>query len=86
MNTTDLVALIVAASLGWFIILFSIIWFFLKRLEKKRSDEVREKFKGQKIVRVCTNVQFMGQTSGAFGMVRGNGVLVLTPDELYFQL
>lgn len=87
MNTTTLVALIVGLSLAFAVLLTSGILFFIKKVQKKREEEVRTAFKGKRILRMCPNAVFVGQTShSAFGAVRGNGVLVLTEDELFFQM
>lgn len=87
MNTTSLVALIVGASLVFAMLLTSAILFFIKKVQKTREEEVRKAFKGKRILKMCPNAVFVGQSSGsAFGAVRGNGVLVLTEDELFFQM
>ncbi|NPE09015.1 MAG: hypothetical protein GNW80_12095 [Asgard group archaeon] len=53
---------------------------------KKRSNEILEKLEGRETIRVSKGANFFGQESLKLRQVRGNGVLVLTPDELYFEM
>ena len=56
-----------------------------KRFESRLND-VMENFKDEHVIRVFGRANFFGQESLGVGQVRGNGVLVLTDTELYFEL
>ncbi len=86
MNQTTIAALIAGGSILFAILLTSAILFVLKNVQKKREEEVRKKFKGKRILKLLPNASFIGQSSGAFGAVKGSGVLALTDEELYFEL
>ncbi|MFH1062197.1 MAG: hypothetical protein V1747_04835 [Candidatus Omnitrophota bacterium] len=58
----------------------------VKKLEKKRAEEVLLKFKDKKIYGISSSANFFGQESLGMAQVRGNGVLVLTENELFFQM
>ncbi|MBK5113076.1 MAG: hypothetical protein KGD59_07930 [Candidatus Heimdallarchaeota archaeon] len=52
----------------------------------KRSRSILEKFEEKNIIRYSNGANFFGQESLKLKQVRGNGVLVLTPKELYFEM
>lgn len=58
--------------------------FWLKSVLKKRREEVARRFRRIKIIRQHNFAQFYGLESRGHAQARGNGVLVLTADELYF--
>ncbi len=60
--------------------------FGLKELEKRRIDEVMEKFKDKKIYAQNSKSNFFGQESLGVAQIRGNGVLVLAEGVLYFKM
>ena len=45
-----------------------------------------EKFKDEKVLGAFGSENFFGQESLGLGQIRGNGVLVLTEKELYFEM
>ena len=53
---------------------------------KKRSKNILAKFEGRDIIRRSVGSNFFGQESLKLRQVRGNGVLILTPRELYFEM
>jgi hypothetical protein len=53
---------------------------------KKRSNEILDKFQNQDKIRTFVGANFFGQESLKLKQVRGNGVLVLTKTELYFEM
>ena len=53
---------------------------------KKRINEIMEKFKDKKVLGAYGNAMFFGQESRGITQIRGNGVLVLTETELYFEM
>ncbi len=55
-------------------------------LFKKRIKDIFEPFKGVPMVKFAQNVNFFGQESKGLGQVRGNGSLILTDTELYFEM
>jgi hypothetical protein len=55
-------------------------------LFKKRIKEIFEPFKGTTLILSAENVNYFGQESKGLGQVRGNGSLILTESELYFEM
>jgi hypothetical protein len=55
-------------------------------LRRKMLEQIRRRFAGQTVIRQSIGANFFGLTSKGLGQIRGNGALVLTPDELYFVL
>ena len=58
----------------------------LKRLFKKRIEEVYEKFDKKEIVMDLYKANFFGLESSGLKQTRGNGVLILTNKELFFGM
>lgn len=58
----------------------------VKKLFQKRINEIMDKFQGKNIIIALNNANFFGQQSRKSLQVRGNGVLILTPEELYFEM
>ena len=62
---------------------------FSERIGKRfehRINEVMEKFKDEKVLGAFGSANFFGQESLGLGQIRGNGVLILTEKELYFEM
>ncbi|TFG18265.1 MAG: hypothetical protein EU530_09515 [Promethearchaeota archaeon] len=55
-------------------------------LFKKRIKEIFEPFNGVPMILSAQNVNYFGQESKGLGQVRGNGSLILTDSELYFEM
>ncbi|NVM44772.1 MAG: hypothetical protein HWN79_07630 [Candidatus Lokiarchaeota archaeon] len=58
----------------------------VKKVFQKRISEIRDKFKGKNIIISLNSANFFGQDSYKSRQIRGNGVLVLTQEELYFEM
>jgi hypothetical protein len=58
----------------------------VKKLFQKRIDEILNKFKDKDIIISLNSANFFGQQSQKSFQVRGNGVLLLTQEELYFEM
>ncbi|MBY9010599.1 MAG: hypothetical protein KGD74_12100 [Candidatus Lokiarchaeota archaeon] len=58
----------------------------VKELFQKRINEILDKFKGKDIIISLNSANFFGQQSRKSTQVRGNGVLILTAEELYFEM
>ena len=56
------------------------------RLFKKRKEEIMKKFEGHKVLIAFGSANFFGLESKGVKQVRGNGVLVLTEEKLYFEM
>ncbi|NHJ46301.1 MAG: hypothetical protein FK733_00805 [Asgard group archaeon] len=52
----------------------------------KRSQNIIDKFNSEDILRISKGANFFGQESIGSRQIRGNGVLILTSDELYFEM
>jgi hypothetical protein len=55
-------------------------------VKRRALQEVRRKYAGRSIIRQSVGANFFGRSSGGLGQIRGNGVLLLTADELYFLM
>jgi hypothetical protein len=58
----------------------------LKKIFKKRINEIYAKYKSEDVLITDDMVNFFGQESLGVWKVRGNGVLLLTKNELYFGM
>lgn len=58
----------------------------LKKIFRKRINEIYEKLKDKKILLADDMSNFFGLESLGVWKVRGNGVLLLTEDELFFGM
>ncbi|MBY9004394.1 MAG: hypothetical protein KGD73_10515 [Candidatus Lokiarchaeota archaeon] len=56
------------------------------KLFKKRQEEIMKKFEGQKVLGAFGSANYFGLESKGVKQVRGNGVLVLTEEKLYFEM
>ncbi len=56
------------------------------KLFKKRQEEIMQKFEGQNVLGAFGSANFFGLESKGVKQVRGNGVLVLTEDKLYYEM
>ena len=73
--------------IGILIFVFMIVILSVARkLQAKRTTEALKKFAGKKVLGVKSNANFFGQESLGYAQLRGNGVLVITEDELYFEM
>jgi len=57
-----------------------------KKLFQKRISEILDEFKDKNIILSSNNANFFGQQSRKSTQVRGNGVLILNADDLYFEM
>ena len=58
----------------------------VKKAFQKRINEILDKFKDKSIILSANNANFFGQQSHKSTQVRGNGVLILTVEDLYFKM
>jgi hypothetical protein len=58
----------------------------VKKLFQKRIDEILNKFDAEEIIISLNSANFFGQQSQKSFQVRGNGVILLTHKELYFEM
>lgn len=58
----------------------------LRRLAMRRAADVLARFQGKRVYDTCSSANFFGLESKGMAQVRGNGVLVLTGDVLFFQM
>lgn len=56
------------------------------KLFKNKRKKILEKFNEEDIIQVSEKANFFGVESKGSKQVRGNGVLVLKKNELYFQM
>jgi hypothetical protein len=58
----------------------------LKKFFKRRINEIHQKYKDKKLLLVDDISNFFGLESSGVWKVRGNGVLLLTEEELFFEM
>ena len=58
----------------------------VKKMFQKRIIEILNKFKDKNIILSANDANFFGQQSRKSTQVRGNGVLILTAEDLYFEM
>lgn len=68
------------------VLLWIIVFAVAKKFQAKRAKEVLDKSKGKDVLGVSSSANFFGQESLGVTQLRGNGVLVLTNEELYFEM
>ncbi len=73
------VIVVVGVSLGIFFTVFS------KQMKTSGVERIQERFPSEQIVLSETSANFLGLESRGSLQMRGNGVLVLTQDELWFS-
>jgi len=74
---------------GWIFLaasLLAAVSIAIRKLQTKREKEVLTKFKGKRILRIIQDANFFGQESLGYFQLRGNGILVVTEEELYFEM
>lgn len=78
--------IIILIVIVFIVLLFFLIILFLRILQKRKAHQVLEKFKGRNILKYSPNANCFGLESLGLAQIRGNGVLVLLEDEIYFQM
>lgn len=73
------VIVVVGVSLAIF---FTVFW---KQMQTSGVDRIQERFPTEQIILKETTANFFGLESRGSFQIRGNGVLVLTQDELWFS-
>ncbi len=58
----------------------------LKKTFRRQAEEVLNRFQDRKIYRSSSGANFFGLESLGQRQFRGNGILVLTEKELYFEM
>ncbi|NEQ28397.1 MAG: hypothetical protein F6K28_57350 [Microcoleus sp. SIO2G3] len=77
------IAVVVASGVG--IGLWAFFTVFLGRMRTAGEQRMHDRFTDDQILRAEPTANFLGLESRGSGQVRGNGVLVLTRDELWFS-
>lgn len=79
-------AILLVLIIAVLVLVFIRIIFYLKALKNRKEKKVRKKFEGKNILHFDAGANFFGIQSVGMGQVRGNGVLVLTDTELFFEM
>ena len=99
-NTRFIAIALISASLLWAMVFVSYfyagivtgtlatVWFFvtLKRKQDELEENFRKLFSGKKVKRLDKHAVFKAQQSHRYSQSQGMGYLVLTADELYFEM
>ena len=56
------------------------------KIFKKRINEIRRKFINKNLILYSPNANFFGLESKKTRQIRGNGVLILMEDKIYFEM
>ena len=75
----------IAVAVGVFVALI-IAYRLLVGLGRARVDEVQDRLGAGQIRKMVASANCFGVESGGYGQIRGNGVLALTDEELYFLM
>lgn len=65
-------------------VLYYVVHKIIASLKRKRAEELFTNYHKDRIIYFSKEVNFFGQNSVGRSQVRGNGSLLLTPDELHF--
>ncbi|MBD3413020.1 MAG: hypothetical protein GF421_01140 [Candidatus Aminicenantes bacterium] len=65
---------------------FSILIRFLKKAKSDIQKKIAQRYQGHHIVLKDNSANFFGKGSLKSKQVRGNGILILTEDEIYFSM
>ncbi|MEC9490176.1 MAG: hypothetical protein UMU04_04450 [Halanaerobiales bacterium] len=69
-------------------VLLAVLYFIISRtisaVKRKRAEELFTNYHKDRIIYFSREVNFFGQKSEGRTQLRGNGSLLLTPDELHF--
>ncbi len=76
------VIILCVVILGILIVMFAVV----RRDITKRAESILLKFQNKNILAVSSSVNYFGRESLGMKQVRGNGILVLTNNELYYQM
>lgn len=68
------------------VILFIFIRIILKRVEKTRAEKLINRIGEENIVLISSNVNYFGKKSDGIKQIKGNGILILTYEELIFEM
>lgn len=65
-------------------LLFYLFNKLISTLKRKRAEELFENYHKDRIIYFSKEVDFFGQKSAGRTQIRGNGSLLLTPDQIHF--
>ena len=65
---------------------FALLFYMLRRLQKRQAAAVMKRFEGRRLLAISSSANFFGLSSRGLRQLRGNGILALTEDTLFFQL
>jgi hypothetical protein len=65
--------------------LLAFVWYVYAQAQERKA-EVAVRFSGLTVLLQENNASFFGRQSAGKTQMRGSGVLVLTPNELYFKM
>lgn len=81
-----LAVVITIGTIGLLVLILGVVFGGVYRLGRSRSEAVRQMFAETTVRHFIPSANFFGQESLGMGQIRGNGTLVITDENLYFQL
>ena len=85
MNTGLKIFAFVVLGVSFFILIFALVSYWIKRLRRAAIADLRRDVGEEKVYQV-NDCNFFGISSSGYGQVRGNGVLALTEKGLRFRM
>lgn len=75
-------AVVIVVVGGGLFLFFTVFW---DKMQVNGAERIQERFPTEQIILSETSANFFGLESRGSFQIRGNGALVLTPDELWFS-
>jgi hypothetical protein len=82
---SELLTILLPLLIG-LIVFLAVMRGVMSLMRRKLGKQIRAKLAGRTIIRESIGANFFGLSSKGLAQVRGNGALVLTPDQLYFAM
>lgn len=87
MGTTSFFLLLGGVGAAVIVIIGLIIFLaVIRKAGRERQEYVQQRFAGKKILLSDKLANFFGQESAGVSQIRGNGILILAEDELFFLM
>jgi len=80
-----LAAIIIAVAVFFVSSILALI-IVIRKLLKNRSAGIVRKFEGREILFSSPGASYFGRESAGLWQLRGNGDLIISPDQLYFEM
>ncbi|MDQ7029810.1 MAG: hypothetical protein Q9O62_08555 [Ardenticatenia bacterium] len=86
LETISMLFLISCPVILFTIAIITTVLLVVRRWRSKHTEQVLRTFANKRVLAVEPNANFFGQESSGYIQVRGNGILLVTEEELYFEM